>query len=147
MLEYREIELSMLPQLSQLFAETFQEPPWNENWSRETAAKRLHQIITTEDFFGLGVYENGELCGMIMGCREQYDERVVFQAREFCIRNTMQGRGMGTEIYRHFEEELKKQGIQRIFLYTIRDRMTEKFYKKQGYEQSPSLILMEKEMS
>ncbi len=146
MLEYREINLSMLPQLSRLFAETFNAAPWKENWSQETAAKRLHQIITTEDFFGLGVYENGELCGMIMGCKEQYDERMIFQAREFCIRNTMQGCGLGTEIYRHLEEELKKQGIHRIFLYTIQDKMTEKFYEKQGFKRSPDLMLMEKEM-
>lgn len=120
--------------------------PGRKTGSKETAVKRLHQIITTEDFFGLGVYENGELCGMIMGCKEQYDERMIFQAREFCIRNTMQGRGLGTEIYRHLEEELKKQGIHRIFLYTIQDKMTEKFYEKQGFKRSHDLMLMEKEM-
>ena len=47
MLEYREINLSMLPQLSRLFAETFNAAPWKENWSQETCLLYTSDAPTT----------------------------------------------------------------------------------------------------
>lgn len=66
MYTYREINMSNIEELVPVYIETFNSPPWNDGWTIETATKRLHQIISIEDFYGLSIYKNNELCGVIL---------------------------------------------------------------------------------
>ncbi len=62
---YEEITLEHLNELARLYVETFNSEPWNDKWIICKAAKRLHQMINTEDSYGLCVYQDGEICGAI----------------------------------------------------------------------------------
>ena len=144
MLTYKTMELSDVPQLVGMYVETFNAPPWNDGWTEETAGRRLHQMINVEDFFGLCTYQDGILCEMILGCMEQYYDRMIFSVREFCVSNQMRGQGLGTEIFRYFERKLKEAGVDEILLYTLRSASTIEFYCKQGMEEAGELVLMRK---
>lgn len=144
MLQYKKMEATDVPELAGLYIEAFNAPPWNDKWTRETAEKRLHQMICVEDFYGLCAYQEDQLCGMILGCMEQFYDGVTFNLREFCIRNELRGSGIGTELLGHFEEALKEMGVKEIILFTSRGLATEHFYQKQGYHNLDGLVLMEK---
>ena len=45
MLTFTEITPQDIKELAQLFIETFNSSPWNEQWTTETAEKRLSQMI------------------------------------------------------------------------------------------------------
>lgn len=64
--------LEMLDEMAQIYVDTFNSEPWNDHWTFETARKRLHQMIQVEDFVGMTAYEDGRLCGMILGSKEQF---------------------------------------------------------------------------
>ena len=55
-LEYEEIKESHLDELALLYVETFNAAPWNDEWTFETARKRLQWMIQAEVSFGLCVY-------------------------------------------------------------------------------------------
>lgn len=40
-----------------MYIETFNSPPWNDEWTIENASKRLHQMIHCEDFYGIKAYQ------------------------------------------------------------------------------------------
>lgn len=146
MMKYRKIELADIPEIVELYIETFNAAPWNDGWTVETAGKRLHQMINVEDFYGLLAFEDGQLRGMILGCMEQYYDGLVFNIREFCIRNNLRGRGIGSEIFRQFETDLKSLGVTRLILFTSRGEQTEHFYHRQGLHSMDGLVLMGKDL-
>lgn len=146
MLAYRKITLENINEMADLFVESFNASPWNEKWTKETASKRLHQMINVEDFYGLCAYEENEICGMILGRMEQYYDGMVFQIKEFCIKNTKRGRGFGSVIFQEFKKRLKEKGIIEIYLMTKRGEFTEDFYRKQDVAVYTDMIIMGKRL-
>ena len=44
-LHYEEITLEYLDELAELYVETFNSEPWNDEWTVDTAKKRLHEEV------------------------------------------------------------------------------------------------------
>lgn len=138
------INISELDLYTKLFIEVFNKEPWNDNWTTETASKRLNQFINVETFDGLSLWNDGNLVGVIMGRSEQYYDGVYFQIQEFYVDNNVQGKGYGTLLLNEFEDRLKKKGVVNINLITIRNIKTEGYYVKKGYKVDNNMCLMDK---
>ena len=143
-MKFEEINLTDIEELAKMYVETFNSPPWNDEWSMETASKRLYQMINSEDSYGLKAYEDGLLCGMILGAKEQYYNGIMFNIKEFCVKNEIRNKGIGTRIFDEFEQRLKNNGITEIVLFTSRDDSTESFYKKRGLTSYNDMVMMGK---
>ncbi|MBR3823951.1 MAG: GNAT family N-acetyltransferase [Lachnospiraceae bacterium] len=141
---YKEITLDHLEELASLYVETFNSEPWNDEWTISTAKKRLQQMINTEDSYGLCAYEDGDLCGAILGCMEQFYNGIMFNVKEFWVKNGRRGQGLGTQIFAEFEKRLKEKQVEQMILFTSRGDFTEHFYHKQNMETNPRMIFMEK---
>ena len=145
-LNYKEIELNDLSEMAALYVETFNAAPWNDQWTMETARKRLHQMISTEDSYGLCAYADGLLCGAILGGMEQFYNGVMFDVKEFWVKNSMRGQGLGTEIFSELEHRLKQKGVNEIILFTSRGDATEHFYHKQNMKSNHDMVFMTKKL-
>lgn len=143
-LNYEEITLHHLNKLTKLYIETFNAEPWNDKWTLDTAGKRLHQMINTEDFYGLCAYQNEGICCAVIGCMEQFYNGVMFSIREFWVKNENRGQGIGTLILKEFENRLKAKGVNEIILFTSKGDYTEHFYFKQGFASNQNMVFMEK---
>ncbi len=144
MLKYKEMTLEDIPTMTPLYVKTFNAPPWNDTWTEKTAAKRLSQMIGVPDFYGLCAYDDEGLCGLILGGFEQYCDTVTFNLKEFCVRSTERGRGLGSRIYRELEKRLNERDVSEILLYTLRGMQTQHFYNKQGFNDAEDMVLMKK---
>lgn len=145
-MEYFNITNNDIRKLAEIYVETFNSEPWNDKWTLETAEKRLHQLIDVEDFYGIYACDNGKLCGMILGSEEQYYDGIMFNIKEFCVRNGLRGQGIGSEIFQEFLCRLKDKGIKDIILFTAKGDYTEHFYHKHGLDSYSKLTLMGKEL-
>ncbi|ADJ16641.1 GNAT family acetyltransferase [Halalkalicoccus jeotgali B3] len=63
----------------QLYRAVFNEPPWNDDWTDETARRRLSQILETSGYRGYGASVRGELVGLVMGNLEVMADRRVIE--------------------------------------------------------------------
>lgn len=144
MFTYRDIKTEDLSVISRMYVETFNAHPWNDEWTEETAGKRLSQMLKPEESYGICAYENGELCAMILGCSEQFYNGLIFEIKEFCVRNNVRGKGIGSAIYGEFEKRLREKGIKSVKLFTLRGEATEHFYEKHGFETDEEMIWMNK---
>lgn len=142
-MEYREIVPADCAELARIYADAFNAEPWFEKWSEKTAGKRLSVMIGNGGFFGLAAVLDGEIAGMIMGDEKQYYDGVVFTVNEFCVKNELRGKGIGTALFGEFEKCIKARGIRAIELCTIPE--DEAFYKKLGFE-TGGAIMMGKEL-
>ena len=141
-MRFEEISLCDIDELVGMYIETFNTPPWNDEWTVDTASKRLKQFINSEDSYGIKAYVDEELCGMILGSEEQFFDGRTFHIKEFCVNNNIRNRGIGTRIFKEFEKRLKNKNIQEIILLTCRSDETESFYKKLGLKQDMNTIMM-----
>lgn len=143
---YNEITLNDITELTKMYVDTFNVSPWNDEWTLETAAKRLHQMICCEGFYGLAAYRNEVLCGMILGSEEQFYNGIMFNIKEFCVRNDMRNKGIGTKILMEFEERLRNKGVTEVILFTSKSNGTEEFYEKRGLKPYDGMVMMGKQL-
>lgn len=143
---YEEITIEHLDELASSYVETFNSEPWNDEWTICTAEKRLHQMINTEDSYGLCAYRDGVMCGAIIGCMEQFYNGIMFNVKEFWVKNGMLGNGIGTQIFAEFEKKLKEKQVSEIILFTSKGDFTEHFYHKQNMKSNPQMIFMHKKI-
>ena len=52
-MKFKEITLSDIDIISNIYTETFNSEPWNEPWTKEISNKRLKQMINCEVFWVL----------------------------------------------------------------------------------------------
>lgn len=143
-MDYRKITIEDAPELAKIYAETFNSDPWYDKWTQKTAEKRLSQMINNSGFFGIVSYNEEGITGMILGEEEQYFDGVIFNIKEFCVKNELRGKGIGTELLAEFERNLKGMGIRETVLMTNLE--DEEFYKKRGFRRSRGIIYMGKEL-
>lgn len=145
-IRYEEIQIGHLDDIASSYVETFNSPPWKDKWTFVSARKRLQQMINTEDSYGLCAYQQDSLCGVVLGCMEEFYTGNVFDIKEFWVRNGMRGTGIGTVIYQELEHRVKEKGARQVTLLTIRGDQTERFYHKQGMVTLDDFVFMSKKI-
>lgn len=127
-----------------LYQYTFNQAPWFDHWDDITTTKRLTQLFTTMDFYGLALYSNKELIGFILGYDEVYYDKTMFVIKEFCISPDKQRGGYGKKLLKQLEQNVMNKGCQSMMLMTLKADQTLNFYLKNDYQVIDSLVMMSK---
>lgn len=143
-LHYEEMKESHLDELARLYKDTFNAAPWNDEWTFETARKRLYMMLHTEVSFGLCAYREGQICGAVLGAMEQFYDGLMFEVKEYWVKNEMRGKGIGSKLFAEMEKRLRERGVKNVILITAKGDATEHFYHKQGMGTEPDMVFMTK---
>ena len=137
------MERSGLPEYGQFFADAFSKPPWNEPWTKASAAMRIGAMMASPTFLGLAMYSRGVLLGMIFGQIEHFHSGRQFQIQEFCVAEEKRGKGYGTALMQSLRQELHRLEVDGgIYLITSRGDSTEGWYSRHGFRTSEDFIVM-----
>ncbi|MDT8717696.1 GNAT family N-acetyltransferase [Clostridium sp. 19966] len=131
---------------TELYIRVFNSKPWNDEWTLETAYKRLSDIYISPNFEGVLYLENNEIKGAILGTYEQFYNGIHYNLRELFISNELQGQGIGSKLLRELEAHLKKMGVTTIILFTSKGNNTSKFYLKNNYLNLDSMAMIGKDI-
>ena len=143
---FKEIDISFLNDLVEVFIEAFNSEPWNDEWTIDSASKRLQQMIRCDGFYGLAAYSEDKLVGLILGNCAYYYDGIDFVVKEFCVDKNIKGKGIGSILLDEFTSRLKDKEIRRIILNTYRGEATEGFYIRKGFNTIEDMICMSKEI-
>ncbi|OOM71488.1 putative acetyltransferase [Clostridium puniceum] len=146
MLKYKELTKEHIKEIAEIYVGAFNSKPWNDQWTIESASKRISQMINCEGFDGLVVYEEEKIVGMILGNHEYYYNGMHFHIKEFCVDLKLKGKGIGSQLIEEFANRLKNKGIDKIILFTSKGDGTEGFYKKHEFESFEDMVMMGKEI-
>ena len=138
----KKIVPEMLDELTELFIDTFNAPPWNDLWTTEQARARLWDIMRMPNFRGGAEYRDGRLVGLLMGHGEQSYDGMHFQILEFCVANDMKGHGIGSQMIKEFTEYLDRKGVTSVYLLTMSGAASEVFYEAQGFRTVEDMCIM-----
>ena len=141
-LKIEEIEGDRLEECARLYVEVFNGPPWSEEWSVSVATARLQEIAGTPGFLGLGLVDETDIVGFILGYRETFVDGTDFYVKEMCVRTSRQRQGLGTTLLEHLKSILMTSGVCKLYLLTARDTSAAAFYTKSGFYVSDKMIFM-----
>ncbi|MDU3211616.1 GNAT family N-acetyltransferase [Anaerococcus sp.] len=110
------------------------------NWIKQTAYKRIHQVLTMEDSYCLILKNDNNYIGFIIGYFKQYDDIIGYTLEEIVIDYTFQNRGLGSQFLDQLENKVKRLGASCIEIKSVNDPMHNHFYKINGYLDSDSFV-------
>lgn len=94
-MEYNILKVSDIEKIIPLYLEYYNEID-GADWTEKTAYKRIHQVVTTEDSYGLILSDCSEIIGFVMGYFVQYDDGKAYNLIEILISTKYQIKGIGT---------------------------------------------------
>ena len=142
-MEYRPFTLEDLPRTAKLYVDYYNAYEDGEG-TIETTTKRIHQVMTREDAFGLLLEDKGRLLGFAMGYFEQYDDCQAYDLIEIVVAGERQNQGLGTAFMRELERRVREKGAMLIQLQSVNDAKHEHFYDKLGFKEAKNLVLKTK---
>ena len=142
-MEYRPFTLEDLPRTAKLYVDYYNSYEDGEG-TIETTTKRIHQVMTREDAFGLLLEDKGKLLGFAMGYFEQYDDCQAYDLIEIVVAGERQNQGLGTAFMRELERRVREKGAMLIQLQSVNDAKHEHFYDKLGFKDAKNLVLKTK---
>ena len=142
-MEYRPFTLEDLPRTAKLYVDYYNAYE-DRAGTIETTTKRIHQVMTREDAFGLLLEDKGRLLGFAMGYFEQYDDCQAYDLIEIVVAGERQNQGLGTAFMRELERRVREKGAMLIQLQSVNDAKHEHFYDKLGFKDAKNLVLKTK---
>lgn len=136
----REMMIEDIPAVMPLYISYYngqEDSCWNEN----TAGKRIHQVLSMEDSYGLIIENGNSVLGFAMGYFKQYDDIVGYTLDEIIITYENQNKGIGSMLLREVEQRVKEKGASCIELQAVNDDMHERYYGKAGYKNAKNFVM------
>ena len=132
--------LDMFEQCTELFMEAFKSAPWNDNWTKETAAALLTRYYNTPQFMGWVAISDNRIIGCASGNVEPHYSGEIFYLRELFVSIQFQKLGVGTLLMAALKEDLQLIGIKTIILFTGKTIFD--FYTKSGFKKMDEIVMM-----
>ena len=136
----REMELNDIAAVLPLYISYYNEQE-DGGWNEKTAAKRIHQVLSMEDSYGLIVENGNGVMGFAMGYFKQYDDIIGYTLDEIVIAYEHQNKGIGSMLLRELEQRVKEKGASCVELQAVNDDMHEGYYGKAGYRNAKNFVM------
>ncbi|SDW36960.1 GNAT family N-acetyltransferase [Paenibacillus sp. PDC88] len=129
------------------FISVFNQEPWNDEWSSDTAYQYLTDFTNTPGFIGVVAVDGEEIIGFIFGATKHWWSGKEFFINEMCVSVQKQKSGVGSALMRFLIEKLESDEVGNITLLTDRGIPAEAFYKKIGFAEIDRLVFLNKNLN
>ena len=124
--------------------QTFNEPPWNDEWTIETARIYLQELLDNKRFFGFTAWENNSLIGFAF-CHARYNWRGDDMDIDLmCVSPDYQHKSYGKMLINAVEQYARENSLIGMGLATGSDVPAFHFYRKLGFERTENWVRMGK---
>lgn len=131
----------------EVYCSAFSHEPWNEQFDDlELIRKYFERYFQYSCSFGFCAKWENQLIGVGMGHIHPTIQGVRYYLDDFFIHPHYQGKGIGSKLLNYIEGKCKENNIETIVLHTLRESISEDFYKKQGFKTRSKLISLAKRL-
>ena len=128
----------------ELYIKVFNNPPWNDMWTNETAHIYLQELTDHKRFLGYTLWDGNLFIGAVFcHMKNHYRGDEIF-IDEMYISPDYQRKGYGTELMKAVEKYAKDNSFISITLLTGKGRPAFDFYEKLGFKHLEYLAFMYK---
>ncbi|CAI3114720.1 Acetyltransferase YpeA [Acinetobacter calcoaceticus] len=130
-----------------IYCSAFSNEPWNEQFDDlEPIRKYFERYFQYPSSFGFCAKCENQLIGVGMGHIHPTIQGVRYYLDDFFIHPHYQGKGIGSKLLNYIEEKCRENNIETIVLHTLRESISEDFYKKHGFKNRSKLISLAKRL-
>lgn len=137
-MHYRTMEAADIDLVTPLYIDYYNAQ--GDEWTPETVRRRIWQVLGSPDSLCLLALEGDTVVGFAMGRFEQFYDLVAYNLVEIIIAGSYQNRGLGTELMRELERQVKSAGGSLIQLMAVNDDAHDRFYGRLGYQNTTTLV-------
>ena len=141
-MQYRIYKEADIEGLASAMSKAYSEEPWNEQWNQERAVRRVQAILGNYQSIGLVAEDEGVIVGGLLGFVDPYADEDFFYVSEIFVVPEYKKHGIGKNLLKELEEEIKKQGISVVQLMSIEPN--EVFYGKCGLSKDDVSVLFKR---
>ena len=138
-MHYRTMEAADIDLVTPLYIDYYNAQ--GDAWTPEIVRRRIWQVLGSPDSFCLLALEGESVVGFAMGRFEQFYDLVAYNLVEIIIAGPCQNRGLGTELMRELERQVKAAGASLVQLMAVNDDAHDRFYGRLGYKNTTNLTL------
>ncbi|WP_167859348.1 GNAT family N-acetyltransferase [Paenibacillus cymbidii] len=128
-----------------LYIDVFNRPPWNNEWTPETARRLVHDLWHTPGFRGYAAIDETQddsPVAAVLGKEKQWWKGTEFWIEEFFVRPDSQGQGIGSRLLAFVCADLRDRGIDQAVLLTDKSAPAFAFYTDRGFREHATLRLL-----
>ena len=141
-LEFKKFDKKYFNEVCTIYFETFNQSPWNDEWSQDQVEKFLSDVINTPGFIGFLLFQDKNLIGLCLGRVVQWWRGNDFWLESMCIHPAKQRNGFGSVFIKMVKQSLLEAGIVHTTLLTDRDMPSFDFFKKNGFDADDMAVCM-----
>jgi aminoglycoside 6'-N-acetyltransferase I len=123
-----------------VFLKVYNAPPFEDNWSEESAGLRLAELWSTPGCLGFVAEEDHRVLGFVIGHVEHWFNGKRFRIAEICVRPEHQRAGVGTALLEGLTEELVKMDIETVYAHAGRGAAADEFFRIKGFYPNEGLV-------
>lgn len=143
-MEIRLINKSNIEECAKLLMEAYNCPPWNTQWTFETAVRYLKEFEEARRFVGFALYVEGHIVAAMFGHEKAWYTNDELFIDEFFVVPEKQRMGYGRFLLEHAEKYVKENELAGITLLTNRYMPSVSFYEKNNFEKAEHVLFMYK---
>ena len=135
-------------EIKAVFVSVFTQEPWCDDWSDKSQLDMyICDLIGQSYSLTYGLYDSaGELTGISLGHIKHWYTGTEYIIDELCIKTERQGAGAGTFFISEIEKAIEALGLKQIFLLTDSTGPAYEFYRKNGFEESETMVAFSKQI-
>ncbi|MHB8209253.1 GNAT family N-acetyltransferase [Mucilaginibacter sp.] len=128
-----------------IFLKSYNQPPWNYNWTFEKAEKYLLEYLGCKQFIGFILYDQDQAAGLILAHKKTWWTNQQLMIDEFFITPEKQRMGYGKKLLGFCEQYAAENQIESIVLMTNKYMPSYDFYDNIGYITTEQYVFMFKQ--
>jgi len=129
----------------EIFREEYAKEPYDENWNKEAATKRIKNYFKDHELFVLEI--NGVVEGLMILTSYVWHNGMRGFLHELVVSHEQQGKGYGRKLIEFAEDFFRKRGMKEVNLMSSKKPIAYKIYKKMGYTEENGFVSMFKEIN
>ncbi|MEQ1065036.1 GNAT family N-acetyltransferase [Acinetobacter sp. XH1741] len=132
---------------AEVYCSAFSNEPWNERFDDlEPIRKYFESYFQYSCSLGFCAKWENQLIGVGMGHIHPTIQGIRYYLDDFFIHIEYQGKGVGSKLLSYIEGKCRENNIETIVLHTLRESISEDFYKKHGFKPRLKLISLAKRL-
>ena len=128
------------------FIKAYNGAPWNYNWTHDKAKQYLAEYMSSGQFVGFVIYDEGEVIGAVLGHTKTWWTNKQLMIDEFFVSAEKQGKGYGKKLLAHCNQFAIQNDITTTVLMTNKYMPAFNFYNKIGYTSTEQYVFMFKQV-
>lgn len=125
-----------------VFMESYNQPPWNYQWTLVRAKEYLMEYLGSAHFVGFVFYDQGVPVGAFLGHKKTWWTNSQLMIDEFFISPNKQRLGLGKSMMDYSYQYAEREKLELVVLMTNKYMPAYKFYNKIGFTTMEQFVFM-----